>query len=212
MRRTIPGSHITVYGGPYEVATREINRFFLNEWDAWADRRYDSGQMTFFTLQRRRMRIRDDLRMIRSGGRWWTRLWWWDNLPECKGGAPDSPVITRLSRTYRIIDTPAFFLTNSGNFRWKALRATIDLKSKDIFHLGDKKDWSGVGWKVSFRPRLKFTTSGRSLETMIRSVGINIVLSRWSGNRRLFDVWISNRYNPEDAEFVVLFQINFVRW
>lgn len=205
MERTISGSHTIIYGGPFEVATKQINRWLINEWDDWTDRQLDGDRINFFQWQRRRIWLRDRLGDIRSGGDWWLRQWWWDNLEPSCGGAPNRLLVTNIGRTYRLLDNALFFLTNAGDFKLKSLRATIDLKSKDIFHLGDKKDWSGLGWKVAFRPRLRLSTS-RVI------VGLDVGLEHWVRRRHILDILIASRYNSEENEITVEFIMNLVRW
>ncbi len=212
MAREIRGSSITIYGGPFEIAYRQINRMLLNEWDAWNETLYLGGEIDSLEWGNRIRDMRDDMRLLRRGGKWWTRKWWWDNLPEAKGGAPESPVITRFGRTFTLLDLKAFFITNAGNLKWRALEATVDFKSRDSFSLGNKKDWSGAGWKMAVRPRIKFTSTGRSLVDIMRSVGLNFVFSYWVHKQRILDVTASVRYNPPDDEIILLFQTTLTRW
>lgn len=205
LRRTISGSHTTIYGGPFEVATRQINRWLINEWDDWTDRALENDDITFFQWERRRIWLRDRLGDLRRGGYWWLREWWWDNLEPDKGGAPKHPVVTNVGRTYRLLDTRFFFVTNAGDFKWKALKATIDLGANDIFHLGDKKDWSGLGWKVAFRPRARLSSS----RVIFR---LDVGLEHWVRKRHILDILISSRFDSRDNDFQVELLMNFVRW
>lgn len=211
LTRTISGSHIVQYGGLHELASREMSRYLVNEWDEWSDKLYTSGQINTFGHLRRWRWLREELDDIRNGGKWWVRKNWWDNLEPSNGGAPKRAIVTNIGRTHKIINTPIFFLTNSGRFRWKQFRATVDLKNKN-FSLGDKKNWSGVGWKLGFRPRIRFTSTGRSVIDLIRMVGCDVVLSHWVRGRNIIDLWISTRYQSQDSEVVVEAQMSFVQW
>ena len=201
--------HIDIYGGPYEIAYREINRWLLNEYDAWTDKLYNGGQINTWEYNHRYNRIRDLLSL--PAGYFGTRPFWWLNLPESKGGAPRNLPARRWGHTYKVINNGLFSLTNSVDFKWKTLKATIDVSKKKI-DWRNIKNWSGNGWKFGLSPKLQFTISGRSIESMFKTVGIGFYLSYYIRGIKIFLFRFTIRYNSAEREIYSFFSCSLAQW
>lgn len=209
-----PGSFTYQYGGLYKVIVKESNRFFKNKWRDQEIELLDNGNVNYTTFIRRQIHINSFLNDWRYGPPWWTRGWMHSMAPQ-NGGAPEEITIFHKGSSYLLVNTPLFSLSNSLEFKWKSIQASIDFKkaSPMMIAVGDIPA-PKFGLKMRFSPELRFSTSTllRNPSKAIRRIGLNIgvVYSNWSKQLLAFDINIWLR--PNDKEALIGLAVYFLQW
>lgn len=209
-----PGSYRIEYGGLYKLAADESRRFVSSEWAEQEFFLYNKGMLTWGELTQRSIEMTGFADDWRNGPPWWTRNWW-DSLEPHRGGAPpNGSILVKVGSQYELIDTAFFTLTNSLNFKWKSVEASVDFKSERPISLnvGDVPTPS-LGWKFKVSPEISFSPMRvfSSPTEAIRRLGLRLIATHYV-DLPLVSVEINTWYDfNENRAFIgVLFTL--LRW
>lgn len=210
-----PGSYTLEYGGLYKIIVREANRFFEGQWRDQELLRWQEGEIDFLEFTRRQEKISEFLTDWRHGPPWWTRHWW-ESFPPEKGGAPPNhSILVRKGETYSLLDTAFFTLSNSMDFKWKSLEASIDFSKERTITVGmGNVEPPRLGWKLRFSPILDISSGMllRNPTKAIRRIGLSIGALHIVRDVQILQADIRVWYNHTDNETLVAGFITLLRW
>ena len=205
LKRYPSGSFSVRYGGLRGLIRNQLISQFHSLHRDWVELKYDGNiDDAIKELQEMRERQED----INRGGAWFQREYWWDNLPESKGGAPDSPLRVYRGRQSNIIDMGVAYITSDFRFKWREYEVSLTkaIKPREDYH----EDWTPIhDWKFRFKPQASFSSS-----TIIRQIRFGFFFEYSRHALRLISVELYTCWHPTHGPNVFRggISISFLQW
>lgn len=169
-----PGTYSLQYGGPLSIGIKEGKDYLEDEWRDWVQLQFNEGAISWIEWRRQQENITALLNEWQSGPPWWHRKWY-NSLEEKNGGAPEQKILIRIGRTFNIITTNFFTLSNTGDFKLRSVSASYDFNRGAALGLDDI-DKPVSGWKFNFSPDISFSSSQLLSNPLrvVRKLGLEI--------------------------------------
>lgn len=197
-----PGSLIIRYGGPQASIKNYISDYLEDIWRDTYRIKYESGAIEYEEYNSNILSI--DYKMHNSGrvGNWWEKKWH-EYITDC---SPTSFYNIGITRT--IINSPAFYITNEFEFRFKSLEITIDGAEPSV------QRFSGNGWRLIVNPDIKFGTSYYmdSVWDFVKSISVQFIIKKFYYFKNYLDIKLDFNYYTETKEYEMGFNIALPLW
>lgn len=181
------------------MINNQLTRQFRNLHRDWIEFRYQDNE---FAARREVERIRDRQRDILNGGAWFNR-WWWDSLPEEKGGAPKLPVIIYRGPSRNIIDFGVAYITPDFRFKWREYEVNL---TKVLSPSSDEFIPSRA-WNFRFRPNVKFST-----RTLLRSASLIFIFEYSEHGVKLIQIQVYVNYSVRLTAIHTGISFSLLQW